>query len=256
MLMRRLSVSLLCLAAAVLSVEGVRAQDQEPPTSGGDEGGNFLFIPGIGKIPLPPGVRGFGPGNPPLEGQESLGPKKAGPNAAVPRPEPPPKSREERQVETLTRLLERLQNAEDEREAQTAAAALFRLWAQSGSDTVDLLAARAMAAEAAGAPALAKSILDYIVALSPRWPDGFVRRARVLAAEGDVSGALEDLETAARLDPKRFDALEALGALSEKSGQKKRALDAYRKALEISPRNEALQKTEQRLRIEVEGRDI
>jgi Flp pilus assembly protein TadD len=99
-------------------------------------------------------------------------------------------------------------------------------------------------------------LLDYVVALSPGWPEAFVRRARVSAAGGDVSGALADLETAARLEPKRFDALEALGALSEKAGEKKRALEAYRKALEIAPRNDALHKNEERLRIEVEGRDI
>ena len=69
-------------------------------------------------------------------------------------------------------------------------------------------------------------------------------------------GALADLETAARLEPKRFDALAALGALAEKAGEKKRALDAYRKALRIAPRNAGLRKDEERLRLEVEGRDI
>jgi Tfp pilus assembly protein PilF len=178
-----------------------------------------------------------------------------GPKAAAPRQEPP-KSREERQAEEITRLLDRLAAAEDEREARTASALILQRWARSGSETIDLLAARALAAETAGAPALAKDLLDYIVVLAPDWPDGFVRRARVMAGEGDVAGALDDFEKAARLEPKRFDALEALGTLAEKAGQKKRALDAYRKALEIAPRNEQLRKNEQRLRVEVDGRDI
>lgn len=240
-------------------LSAARAQDDSspspgPPTLGDDQGGNFLFIPGIGKIPLPPGARGYGPGNP-ADPQESLAPKPLGPKAAAPRPEPP-KSPEERQAMELERLLGRMANAEDERESQAAGAAILRRWSQSGSDTIDLLAARALAAEVAGAPSLAKALLDYIVALSPQWPEGFVRRARVMASEGDVAGALADLETAARLEPKRFDALEAIGALAEKAGEKKRALAAYRKALEIEPRNESVHKNEERLHIEVEGRDI
>ena len=83
-----------------------------------------------------------------------------------------------------------------------------------------------------------------------------MRRARVRAEQGDDAGALSDLETAARLEPKRFDALAALGSLAEKAGEKKRALDAYRKSLAISPQQDSLRKTEERLRIEVEGRDI
>lgn len=235
---------------------GVPASAQDDaPTLGGDENdGNFLFIPGIGKIPLPPGARGFGPGNP-QDPQDSLAPRRVGPKAANPHPEPP-KSPQERQAQELERLFGKMRDADDERESQSAGAAILHRWSQSGSDTIDLLAARALAAEVVGAPSLARALLDYIVALSPNWPEGFVRRARVMASEGDVAGALADLETAARLEPKRFDALEALGALSEKAGDRKRALSAYRKALEIEPRNESVRKNEERLHIEVDGRDI
>jgi tetratricopeptide (TPR) repeat protein len=254
--MLKIGVTLFLLAAAGFAAGSARAQEESPPTLGGDEqGGNFLFIPGVGKIPLPPGARGFGPGNSPYEEEDRLAPRRMGPKAAAPKQEPP-KSREERQAEEIARLLDRLATAEDEREARTASALILQRWARSGSDTIDLLAARALAAETAGAPALAKALLDYIVVLAPDWPDGFVRRARVMAGEGDVAGALDDFEKAARLEPKRFDALEALGTLAEKAGQKKRALDAYRKALEIAPRNEQLRKNEQRLRVEVDGRDI
>lgn len=243
------------LALLGLAPAGAGAQEHAPPSLSEDpEGGHFLFIPGIGKIPLPPGARGFGPGNPPTP-QDDLAPGPDRPRATLPRPEPP-LTTEERQARDMARLFDRLATAEDEREAQGAAAAILRRWSQSGSDTVDLLAARALAAEAAGAPKLAKALLDYIIALSPTWPEGFVRRARVTASEGDVAGALADLETAARLEPKRFDALEALGVLAEKAGDKKRALDAWRKALDISPRDAALQRNMERLRLDVEGQGI
>lgn len=228
---------------------GLAQEERRPSLETDGEGGNFLVIPGIGKIPLPPGTRAFGPGPGPFD-PESQRPE---PKSAAPAP---PKDPAERKAEEMARLLSRLEQADDEEEAQSAAAMILRRWARSDSDTVDLLAARALAAEAAGAPSLARAILDYVVTLSPKWAEGFVRRARARSEQGDDAGALSDLETAAALEPKRFDALAALGALAEKTGEKRRALDAYRKSLAISPRQESLRKTEERLRIEVEGRDI
>lgn len=250
-----------CFLTLVVALLGVlapsragMAQEESPPSieSDGEEGGNFLIIPGIGKIPLPPGARAFGPGN----GPHGLGPERHGPKSAAPTPPPPPKDAAERRADEMARLFARLEQADDEQEATSVAAAILRRWSHSDSDTVDLLATRALAAEAAGAPPLARELLDYVVALAPYWAEGFVRRARVRAEQGDDAGALSDLETAARLEPKRFDALAALGSLAEKAGEKKRALDAYRKSLAISPQQDSLRRTEERLRIEVEGRDI
>lgn len=239
-----------CLGAA-------QAQVEQPPRPGDapsveiDEGGNFLIIPGIGKIPMPPGARAFGPGNPPT----GLAPRGLGPESARPAPEPP-KSPEQKHADNLARLFDRLAGAEDEREAESVSATILKEWRRSGSDTIDLLSARAAAAQVAGEAQLARSLLDYVVALAPYWPEGFVQRARLRAAQDDVAGAIDDLDRAARLEPKRFDAFAAIGALAEKFGDKKKALDSYRKALAISPRQDTLRRQEERLKVEVEGRDI
>lgn len=252
---RSRSVSLVAAwALAVLfdaQAQMALAQDPARPPSAAEmdddesEGGSFLMIPGIGKIPMPPGVHVFGPGN---SGRPPPSKRAA--------PEPPKAAPPSQPVDAVARLFERLAEAADEQEAQAVATSILRHWAHSGSDTVDLLVTRAAAAETGGAQPLARSLLDYVVTLAPYWSEGFVRRARAKAAQGDVNGALDDLETAARLEPKRFDALASIGALYEAAGDKKRALDAYRRALAISPRQDALRKTEERLRLEIEGRDI
>lgn len=228
------------------------AQAFETPSieSFGEEEGDFLFIPGIGRIPLPPGTRALGPG----QGGRDLDPERRAPAAAA--PPPPPKDPDQQRAEEMARFYLRLEQAEDEREAKGVSAAIVSRWARSESDTINLLAARALAADAAGAPPLALKLLDYVVALSPQWPEGYVQRAKVRAEQGDDSGAIADLETAATLEPKRFDAFAALGALKEKTGDKRGALAAYRKSLAISPQQESLRKVEERLHIEVEGRDI
>lgn len=245
--------ALLLVSACAALAAPARAQE-EPPEFGEDGGGNFLVIPGIGKIPLPPGVRAYGPGNGPRD--HGIAPRQYGPpKAAEPAPGPS-RTPDERLAEELDRLFARLADAEDDREAVAAAAAIQRRWSRSGSDTIDLLAARAQAAETGGAAPVARALLDYLVALSPYWPEGFVRRARLRATLGDDAGALDDFEKAAQLDPRRFDALQAIGGLAEKLGDKKRALDAYRKALAVTPRDDALRKNEERLKVEFEGRDI
>jgi tetratricopeptide (TPR) repeat protein len=229
----------------------VLAEESGPPSieSFGDDGGDFIFIPGIGRIPLPPGTRALGPG----QGGRDFDSE---PRQRAAAPPPPPKDLAERRAEEMSRLYLRLEQAEDEREAKGVAAAIVSRWSRSESDTINLLAARALVADAAGAPSLALSLFDYVVALSPQWAEGYVQRAKVRAEQGDDSGAIADLDTAATLEPKRFDALAALGALKEKSGDKKGALAAYRKSLAISPQQESIRKIEQRLHIEVDGRDI
>jgi tetratricopeptide (TPR) repeat protein len=235
---------------AISPVRRAAAEESEPPSieSFGQDDQNFLFVPGIGRIPLPPGSRALGPG----QGRGELAPERRAPAAGPPVPKDPA----ERRAEEMARLYLRLEQAEDEREAKGVAAAIVSRWSRSDSDTIDLLAARALAADAAGAPSLALRLIDYVVALSPQWSEGYVLRAKMRAAQGDDSGAIADLETAATLEPKRFDALAALGALKEKTGDKKGALAAYRKSLAISPQQESLRKNEERLHIEVDGRDI
>jgi Tfp pilus assembly protein PilF len=78
----------------------------------------------------------------------------------------------------------------------------------------------------------------------------------VSAAAGDDAGARADLETALRLEPRRFDALTMLIAVAERSGDKQQALSASRRALALQPMNQDLRKTEDRLKVDVEGRDI
>jgi len=160
------------------------------------------------------------------------------------------------ETEGMDVLFRRLETAQDELQSRLARAAIVSRLARSNSDTVDLLAARAGAAEAAGAPDVARELLDYVVSLAPDWSDGFVRRARVRATAGEDYGAIADLEAAIKIEPRRFDALEMLGVVAERAGEKKQALDAYRRARALDPRNEESRKNAERLRVEVEGRDI
>ncbi len=152
--------------------------------------------------------------------------------------------------------IRRLGLADSEEEEGALAQAIGRLWARSGSPTADLLLRRAMAAASLGADSLALDLFDRIVTLEPSWAEALVGRANVRIALGDLDNAERDLDAALRLEPRRFDALGTLGALRERIGASARALEAYRRARALDPRREEWRKAEERLRLEVEGRDI
>lgn len=219
--------------------------------SGGADAGDamlaqqqYLDIPGIGRVPFPPppGGRGVDPSR---------------------RSSPPPRLDGERDAEivpkrenTLDALFALLAGAESVDEARSIAGSIGRLWARSGSETADLLLARAALAASLGDFTLALALFDKITALEPSWPEGFVGRANAKLIVGDADGAGRDFETAVRLEPRRFDALAALGVLQERAGAPERALEAYRRALSLDPQRDEWRKAEERLRLQVEGRDI
>ncbi|WP_159725916.1 hypothetical protein [Methylosinus sp. Ce-a6] len=226
------------LAVAALASAGVLAAGTERPLTQQQ----YIEIPGIGRIPipLPPGARVFSPQRRP----------------APLAPEATPERQPEVALSSLDDLIRRLSLAESEEEESALSQAIGRLWARSGSPTADLLLRRAMAAASLGADSLALALFDHIVALEPAWAEALVGRAHARVALGDLDSAVRDLESALLLDPRRFDALGALGALREREGASARALEAYRRARALDPRREEWRKAEERLRLEVEGRDI
>lgn len=165
-------------------------------------------------------------------------------------------SQERDEAPSLDALLVRLAQAESAAEAQTLESAIQRSWARSGSETADLLAARGAIALKRGEPSLAIELYDRVVILEPSWAEGFAGRARARTVAGDFAGARSDLETAVRLEPRRFDALAALAALEERAGRKEEALRDYQRALAIAPLREEWRRQEERLQLEIEGHDI
>jgi tetratricopeptide (TPR) repeat protein len=243
------ATALLCALACASTTVAARELLAAPPgfeqdDEDGDE--HVLTIPGLGRFPLPPGARVMRPGAAP-----KAAPARP-PQETVRKPDPPPLTPAQR----ISELLGSLAQTKDEEEARRIAGLLQRFWAVSGSDTIDLLSARAAQAESIGAASVARGLLDSVVLLRPAFAEGFVRRARVRHALDDLAGATQDLEMALKLEPRRFDVMAMLGASAEEAGDKKRALALYRQSLAINPQQAPLKEREERLRFDVEGRDL
>ncbi|WP_133773856.1 tetratricopeptide repeat protein [Enterovirga rhinocerotis] len=157
---------------------------------------------------------------------------------------------------TLDELYGRLAAAKDADEAKGIASLIERRLARSGSDTADLLLSRAMVALTSKDGALAVELLDRVTVLRPGWAEAWTRRAVAFWQLDDPSRAMMDLEEALTREPRHFVAWTLLGRLETASGDKARALAAYRRALKIHPFLDDAEKAEKRLAPEVDGRDL
>ena len=247
---------------------GFAQLDPAPP---GKRGGNTLNIPGLPPIQLPPGARAFGPNGPGIDDQPArparplAGPGRGDPRREKRRSESKQPERiaphsvptnEAQRAKVLDALHARLKAADDHDDAKGVAVAIERVWLRSGSDTADLLMARATAAMAGHDMKTAEALLDSIVALEPGWAEGWNKRAMLRFNGDNIDGAMSDLEHVLKIEPRHFVALAGLGAILHKSGLDKRALDAYRRALDLYPQQPDIRKSVEKLQIEVEGRDI
>lgn len=172
---------------------------------------------------------------------------------AIPNGEP--RSLEER-GHILAELYERLSKSKSEEAAQLIAEAVERLWAYSGSATVDLLVSRAGAAISQSETATALQLLDSAIALKPDYAEAWNQRAYVYFQQQQYELAMADLARVLAIDPRHYKALIGVGAILQEFGRKAQALEAFRKALAVNPFAEQAKQAVEVLRREVEGQDI
>ncbi|MEW6435884.1 MAG: tetratricopeptide repeat protein [Pseudomonadota bacterium] len=287
----RLSPWPLLLAAALLpllTIGRVFAGDDDGSAPWPDgSSGEVLKLPGMPPMRLPPGVHIFGsdghelhfgpaqglgqqpyddgslaphhqlPQQPPLESAAMRAAKaKAARVEALKRAMAPQPTHAALRAEALDSLFKRLASAHDADEADGIATAIEHVWSQSDSDTATLLMDRALAAQQGGHLPLALALLDKVVSLEPDWAEAWNKRAGTRLLGGDLTGAADDLQHVLKLEPRQFSALVALGFVLEKQGFDKRALDAFQKALALNPQQPELQSIIEKLRTQIEGRDI
>jgi tetratricopeptide (TPR) repeat protein len=160
----------------------------------------------------------------------------------------------ERKTWSLDQLFGALKAAKSREEGEQIETEIESRWLQSGSDTVDLLMARALKAMTADQPGLALDLLDMIVMLKPDYSEAWTRRAIVHYSRKEFSLAIEDVERALALEPRQFNALTGLANILEAIEEKKAALSIHRRILELHPTNANSRKEVEQMAVTVEGR--
>ncbi len=233
--------------------------DERPTPQGGPPPGSFDFRrdgrvqPPLLQFPNSRSANSAKPNEPAREDPAAKAKVRAEAlkKALAPKPEPAVLRQQ-----ALDELFKRLGAADDPEAAQALAEAIRHVWMQSQSDTAALIMQRAaLATEARNYP-LALSLLDKVVSLEPAWAEAWNERATVRFLSDDDEGAMADIDRVMKLEPRHFGALRGMGAILQRAGLEKRALEAYKKALEIYPAQPDLKDAVEKLTLEVNGRDI
>jgi tetratricopeptide (TPR) repeat protein len=242
-------------SAALLAACGLSGAVADTP-----DRGQVLQLPGLPPIPMPPGARVYGPNGDMMRPADRPQATPQAPAAATPAPKAaearPDITQPAGRRKILDDLFGRLGKAQDGREATGIVSAIERVWMHSGSDTADLIMARAVEAMETKDWNLTRQLLDKVVVVDPDWAEGWNKRATARFFADDFNGAMEDIAHTLALEPRHFGALTGLGSILQKAGMDKGALEAFRKALEINPQQEDIRKIVDKLTVDVEGRDI
>jgi tetratricopeptide (TPR) repeat protein len=169
---------------------------------------------------------------------------------------PPDKLPKVQRGQDLDFLFGALKAAPDAEAAKLVEGRIWAIWVVSKSDTANLLMTRARAAAEAKDFDLAVQLLDSIVVLRPDYVEGWNRRATVHFLRKDYTRSIEDIRQVLAREPRHFGALAGLGTILQELGDDKRALEVYRKAVEINPHMTRIPDLIQSLTEKVEGRDI
>ncbi len=190
----------------------------------------------------------------------SGGPAALAQTGGAPRPGPAPETRDAQPAPrpgppTLSTLYERLKAAATPQEAEVLVRQIARRWARSGSDTSDLLMARAKQALGAQNGPLAVELLDRLIALQPGWAEAWHTRGLAFFVMQDDARALVDFREALRREPGHFMALGMAAAAFQRQGDERNALSAYRALEALHPHFRGAKEAIERLKPSVDGRD-
>jgi len=156
----------------------------------------------------------------------------------------------------LKELFANLLTMEDPRAVKMLETAIWGVWMQSGSDTVDLLLNRGTQAMAAGDHATALQLFTSIVELDPNFAEGWNKRATLFFLMGAFDRSAADVEKTLALEPRHFGALSGLGMINVELGKERSALDAFEKALAVNPHMESIKPEISRLKKKLDGSRI
>jgi len=135
----------------------------------------------------------------------------------------------------LDQMLQALKAAPTEQDAAALEARITQMWLEAGTPAVTLLMARGLRDMQANADQEAQDDFDAVIALDPNLAAAYDRRAVTRYEQGDVTGAIRDIEETLKREPRSFTALQDLTRIAESRKDWRGAYEAWRKVLEIDP---------------------
>jgi tetratricopeptide (TPR) repeat protein len=187
-------------------------------------------------------------------------PELAPPGAVPPQPVEPPANTPRVQrgdpTKNLDRLFAALRIAPTNESAKFIEGNIWAVWAAQGGDTATLLMTRVRTATEQKDYDLAIKLLTAIIDIKPDYVEAWNRRATLHFHKRDYVSAMADLRSVLTREPRHFGAWAGLGMILNDVGDERRALIAFRRAVELYPRMERIPDLIKRLTETVDGRDL
>jgi tetratricopeptide (TPR) repeat protein len=143
----------------------------------------------------------------------------------------PAETRESR----LEDLFLQLKRERNEKAAQRLAGQIWDEWFKSGSASIDLMMQWAQNAIEEQRYDVALDFLDEVITLSPRYAEGWNRRATLHFLMSNYGKSMSDIDHTLALEPRHFGALSGMAQILRNTGKKESALKAWQRVLEIYP---------------------
>lgn len=156
----------------------------------------------------------------------------------------------------LSPLFAQLKDAADRYAAASIELEIWEIWGQSGNKLADALLAdgdnRLVNADLTGALA----VFDKLVALAPKFAEGWNKRATTLYLLGRYVDAEADITRVLALEPRHFGALSGLGLCEARRDRLQEAVAAFQRALVVNPNLAGARDSIRNLQVEIEKRSI
>jgi tetratricopeptide (TPR) repeat protein len=144
--------------------------------------------------------------------------------------------------ERLPALFGQLKDAPTSDAAAEIERRIWGIWIEAGDPEIDQLMAVGSAAMSAREFPAALSAFNRIVEKRPDFAEGWNRRATLYYLMGEYQKSLDDIDRTLALEPRHFGAMSGLGLVNLELDREAEAAKAYRRFLEIDPRNESARK--------------
>jgi len=153
-----------------------------------------------------------------------------------------PSSEQTTEASRLDQLFVELKQESNEAAARRIAQRIREEWQRSGGATADLLIEWAQKAASSEKYNVALDLLDQAVTLYPEYVEGWNSRALVYLMMNDYRRAMSDLSHVLSIEPRHFGAMSGLAGIMRVTGRPERAIELYRRMLEIYPMQRSAQR--------------
>jgi tetratricopeptide (TPR) repeat protein len=156
----------------------------------------------------------------------------------------------------LEGLFTELRTAESADAAAPVEAQIWQIWMQSGDEHVDNLMAVGVDAMNGDDLDGAFEAFSRVVAMAPKFAEGWNKRATVLFLMGRTAESISDIDHVLVLEPRHFGALSGLGLCNARLQKDKAALEAFQRAAAVDPQSEGIRRNIEETRRRLERHSI